>query len=375
MQPSRGIVLTLGLSQQLEEEELFPFRVVQALDIESALRVLTAGNVAALLIGPHAPVGQVLDFLAHLASAFPQPPIRPIVLCADPELEWQKIVDEGRVFYIVRGEIGPRDLRPLITGGAHRAALIANPNLNALEGQNEKADRILDLCVRMSMQTELASAGRLLIEAAREVLQTEVVECFVYDLDAETLSPIGASNTDHCRYSAASGLVAYVARSGESICLDRVGGDSRYDCDIDAPLEMRNARFIAEPIMDLAGTPRAVLSALRSSEQVPFGVQEIRWIRALAECSAPTFGQIMLQDRVQALLAKRAEGIESQSGIFRQEALEFRIRRWDQQGNVLAVMPAWLRRAFWLVLVLFSASLVGLAFLSHHFAKSFGKAN
>jgi hypothetical protein len=72
---------------------------------------------------------------------------------------------------------------------------------------------------------------------------------------------------------------------------------------------------------------------------------------------------------------KRAAGAEANNAIFRQEALEYHLRSWDQQGDVLKVLPPWLRRAFWIVLALFSASVVGLTFLLHGLRNIFGKAN
>jgi hypothetical protein len=225
------------------------------------------------------------------------------------------------------------------------------------------------------MQTDLANAGRLLIETGLDVLQAKIVQCFVYDPDTETLTAADASESEKWTYSAASGLVAYVARTGEHVCLDCVGTDPRYDSDIDAPLEMRSARFLAEPILGPAGLTACVLTALRRTEQEAFTEDDTRMMELLAECSAPTFNQVLLQNRVQAVLAKRASGSKAHSEIFRQEALDYHVRSWDQQGDVLKVLPTWLRRAFWFVLMLFSASLLGLGFLLRGLRNIFGKVN
>ena len=370
-------MLTLGLSKPIEDDKLAPFRLVHAKDAGDALRILAEGGVAALLLGPHAPLPQVLDLVAHgTTDPSGNPPPATIVLYSGSEPDaLQKFVDAAKIFYLAHGEVSAEQLQKLVAYGTRHFALMAKRSRDPLAADAESAERLLDLCARLPMQTDLASAGRLIIEIGRDVLQAKMVQCFVYDSDAETITPADASESEKWTYSAASGLVAFVARTGERVCLDRVGMDPRYDFDIDAPLEMRSARFLAEPILGPAGLPAGVLTAVRSTEQAPFADDDIRMIELLAECSAPTFNQILLQNRVQAVLARRASGSEANSGIFRQEALDYHVRSWDQQGDVLKVLPTWLRRGFWLVLLLFSASLLGLGFLLHGFRNILGKVN
>lgn len=375
MQSSRRLVLTLGLSQPLDDGGLAPFRIVHAQNVERALRVLAEGDVSALLLGPLVPVPQVLDILAHLASEFPTvPSTTTIVLFAGPEPDLlQKFVDAGQVFYLAPEGIKSEDLRSLVVCGVRNFALLAERAPDPLGADAESTDCVLDLCARLPMQTDLASAGRLLIEAGRKLLQAKMVQCFVYNRDTETLTPADASESDRWTYSAASGLVAFVARTGERICMEKIGIDPRYDSDIDAPAEMNNARFLAEPILGPRGLPAGVITALRSGEQASFSGEETRLIELLAECSAPTFNQILLQSRLQSLLTKQAAG--ANSGMFRPEALDYHVRSWDQQGDVLKVTPVWLRRAFWVILALFSASLLGLGFLFHQLGNVLGKVN
>ncbi len=376
MQLSRRFVLALGLSSALEDAGIESFRIVHAENVADALRVLAEEDVAVLLLGPRVALAEALDILTRCASEVPGNSPATIVLCAGPEPNLlQQFVDAGQVFYLGRGEISAEHLGALIESGIEHVALKASLSQDPLAAEGERTDCMLDLCARLPMQTDLASAGRLLIETGREVLQAKMVQCFVYAPDAETLTPADASESEKWTYSAASGLIAFVARTGERIRLDRVGADPRYDSDIDASDEMSNARFLAEPIIGPGGSPAGVLTAVRSSEQAPFSGEEIRLIELLAECSAPAFNQILLQNRVQALLTKRASGSEANSGIFRQEALDYHVRSWDQQGDVLKVLPVWLRRAFWVVLAVFSASLLGLSFLFHAHGNIFGKVN
>lgn len=266
-QPSRLVVLTLGLSQPIEDDKLAPFRAVHAKNAEDALRILTEGGVAALLLGPCADLLQVPDLLAHSAakpSGNPAPTT--IVLCAASEPDTlQKLVDAGQIFYAARGEVSAEQLRNLITCGTRHFALIADQSRDRLAIDDERSERLLDLCTRLPMQTDLAIAGRLLIETGRDLLQAKIMQCFVYDADTETLTATDASESEKRTYSAASGLVAFVARTGEHVRLDCIGTDARYDFDIDAPLEMRSARFLAEPVLGPAGLTACVLTALRGT--------------------------------------------------------------------------------------------------------------
>jgi hypothetical protein len=111
-QSSRLVVVTLGLSHPIEEDRLAPFRAVHAKNAEDALRILTEGGVAALLLGPCADLLQVPDLLARSAakpSGNPAPAT--IVLCAASEPDaLQKLVDAGQIFYVARGEVSAEQL-------------------------------------------------------------------------------------------------------------------------------------------------------------------------------------------------------------------------------------------------------------------------
>jgi hypothetical protein len=370
-------VLTLGLDQPLQEDAFRPLRILYSDDPKDALGILAKGRVAVLLLGPCIPLPVVLAMLSYRDSDSRDEP-RPttIVICAESMPDpLRSFVNEGRIFYVARKEISPENLQSLIITGARRFAALADGNCDPFSAEGESVDYMLDLCTRLSMQTDLTSVGRLLIEAACMVLGAKVVQCFVYDSDKEIITPADASEHEKWACSAASGVVGFVARTGEPVCVDNVGLDPRYDSDIDAPVEMKNARFLAEPIVGFGGVPSGVLTALRSSEQKAFSSEEIWFIELLAEFSAPTFNQILLQKRVQTRLSRQASGVEAQSSIFRQEALDYHVRRWDQQGDVLKALPGWLHRAFWVLVVLFLTGLLALPLWWHEVRDVLRKAN
>jgi len=210
------------------------------------------------------------------------------------------------------------------------------------------------------------------VNVVSELIDASYVQCLIYDADEQTLTNADAENKE-VSYSAASGLTAFVASTGARLNIDRVGADARYDSDIDNPGGSESARLIAEPIVGADGVPVAVITAVRGAESAAFSAEDLRILRSIAEFAAPTFSQIILQKRVQGLLTGRAT--DPKSEVFRREALEYHIRSWDQQGDVLKTLPMWLRRSYWIVLVMVLIGLAGVAVLVPGLKNLFGKVN
>jgi len=372
---SPHIVLTCGLSEQLEEYVVDSFHVVGVEDVEQAVRVLQQENVAAVVFGSRIGTTGVVNLLGSIAAENRAVlPAVTIVLCVNQD--WaalQDFVDANQIYYVAREGISTDQLWKLILSGIQGSVSGALENQDLLAADSDRAEYLLNFCTQLAMQDELASAGRLLIETARDILQANIVQCYVFDSKEGTLTPADASEGEKWSYSAASGLAAFVAHTGQPVCLDQVDIDPRYDPDIDAPPEMRNASFLAQPIIGAHGLPSGVLTAVRNSEQAPFSDLEIRLIQVLAECASPTLNEILLQSRVQTLLTRRASGSEANVNVFRQEAVDYHMRNWEQHGEVLKVLPLWLQQSFWVMLALFLASLGGLSYLVHRSGVSLGK--
>jgi hypothetical protein len=285
-----------------------------------------------------------------------------------------RFLDAGRFVYATGGEISPRDLRSLIVSGLCISASVSEGRL--LLDDCEHSDRLLEFCTRFQMQTDLASAGLLLMETARDLLRAEIVRCLLYDHDAKTLTPADASGSEKGTHVAASGLTAFVVHTGKRVCLENMSSDCRYDSDLEGPPEMSCARFLAEPIIGYRGLSVGALVALRGSEQPAFSGEDVRLIETLALCSAPTFNQLVLQKVVQDEVIRRAAVAEEETGIFRQEALDYHFGNLVSGGEVLnASLPLWLRRSFWWVMGTFLLSLVALGLLQHTFVTIFDKLN
>jgi hypothetical protein len=373
------LVLTLGLVRPIREDSFEPFQFHHAANLDDALHYLATRDVAVFLIGPRIGLPQLTDVLSRTCDGsnlheYTSPPT--IVLFGGSEIGvLQDLVDAGHIYYIAREEVSPKHLWKLLMSGARHFELRASRKLDPISAYVDIPDCILGLCSRLPMQTDLPSAARLLIETGRELLHAKIVQCFVYEPDTETLRPADASEDEKWTYSAASGLVAFAARTGERVRVDRVSIDPRYDSDVDAPVEMSDARFLAEPIIGWRGAPSIIVAVVRSGEEEAFSCEDIQLLALLAECSAPTFNQILVQTRVQALLTRQAFGSDANVDIFRREAWDHHLRSWNPRGNMLQETPAWLRRAFWVMLAVFFATLLSLACFWNELRNMLGKVN
>jgi GAF domain-containing protein len=359
--PSQLTILTIGLARPLADVSLHPLRIVEAASTEEALRHLEQEAVAVLVLGSRLAPREALDILTLYNSNSLGSSTAAILLCAgsEPEL-FQTLVNEGYIFYMARGEIPAEQLRSIVVCAAARFRARLKAHQDPLAAQVARIDQVLDFCIRLPMQADLTGAAALLIETARELMSAELVQYLAYDPEEDTLTPADAVDHKEWSESAAAGLAAFVARTGERIRLDCVGMDPRYDAETDNPGGGEDARFLSEPVTGPKGVPVGVITAARNGKSAPFSLEDAQLLELLAGCAAPTLNQILLQNRVQALLIKRAEGSGSNSDIFREEALEYHIRSWDQQGDVLKTLPPWLRTTYWVMLALVLVGLLGL---------------
>jgi GAF domain-containing protein len=363
------LVLTLGLRQPLE---VAGFHITPAESARNVLQRVANKDVAVLVLGSELTSPQALEILTGLSSS----PTATIVLSAGPEPElFQNFIDDGSIFYLATGDIEADHLAQLIHGAANRQAIKHRSPVRLLDENTPQSDRLLDLCVRLPMQTEITSAGGLLIKTLYDLLDASYAQCLLYDAQEDTLTPAEAYDTKDITHSAASGLTAFVARTGIGISLANSGADPRYDHELDNPGGIEDACILAEPILGPDGVPIAVLAAIRSSKLKPFSADDAQLIKFAAECAAPTLSQILLQRRVQAQLTGRAARADNNSEIFRQEALDYHIRSWDRQGDVVKSLPTWLRTSYWIVLTMVLVGLVGLALLIPGLRGIFMKAN
>lgn len=356
---TRPVLLTLGLSCPLDGDLFAAFHIICAEDAEDVLRSLgREEKVAVLLFGSRLKPIVAHSILERYSSTSPDSATAAILLCADSEPElFQTLIDEGRVFYMARGDLTSEQLRSIVTCAAVRFLSKLRGVTHPLATKVVGIDELLDCCIRLPMQEDLPSAAGLLITTAHELINAEHVQYLIYDVEDETLTFADAFDHREWRESAASGLAAFVARTGQQTRLDCVGLDPRYDAEVDNPSGPEDVRFLAVPLTGPQGMPAGVITATRGRESSCFSEEDALLLELLAECAAPTINQIALQNRVQALLLKRAKG--AHSDVFREEALGYHLRSWEQQGDVLKTLPSWLRSTYWATLVVFFAGLIG----------------
>lgn len=372
---SRVMILTFGLARPLDLASYEPFRVVEAANSEDAVqRLAQEEEVAVLVLGSRLVPNEALSILTRHSANSPGTETAVVLLCAgsDPE-PFQPFVENGDVFYMARNEMSATQLRSIIVSAAARLRSRLQEPHDPWAEPVAWIDLMADFCDRLPMQADLPSAAALLIETARELLSAELVQFLAYDPEDDTLTPADAVDRKEWSESAAAGLAAFVARTGEGIRLDCAGLDPRYDAETDNPGGPEDARFLAQPVIGPRGAPIAVITATRTGASKPFSGEDAHCLELLAECAGPILSQILLQNRIQALLIKRTAVSGLNSDVFREEALEHHIRSWELQGEVLKTLPPWLRRIYWVMLGLLFAGLIALLAAMPGWQKILGK--
>lgn len=350
------VVLAVGMLKPFEHPVLSVFDIIERKDMEDVQPCLDHGRVTVLLLGSRLNPTKVLEFLTRYTFDVPPPSI--ILLCAGDHPEFfQGFVDKGIIFYLARDEVTPRQLFPLIIAAADRFRIKLNSNLDAWMANT---DELLDFCARLVMQLDLTSASKLLIETTHRLIGVDTVRCLIFDAANETLIAADTGTGREWAESSAAGLAAFVAHTGQRVVLDRAGVDVRYDRESDNPGGAEDVRFIAEPMVGSSSSPMAIIIATRSGKAAEFSDKDIRSLELLSACAAPTFAQILLQEKLQGFLVGRTTVMDSPPEMFRQEALEHHVRNWDQEGDILKSLPLWLRRTYAITLALAVIGVLGM---------------
>jgi GAF domain-containing protein len=338
-----SFALTLGLDY-FEAQHDFGFPIRQAQSLEEVLNTSDEPDLGVLVLGPGVMHFEARAILSRTVSQVCGP-IVILVGVGDAPERFQEFVDCGRVFYISRGPLAPKQLTPLISAAMNRYR--ARRDFGA-------ADAALDYCVRIVNQTDLASLSSLLDEASRNTFGAERAYCLIYDAEKETLSSLDPTTREERIDSAVSGIAAFAARTGQQLVVENAKGDPRYDPETDNPVGADGDRMIVAPIFGGAGCSSAVLIATRSGDSPNFSPQEQQTFDFLVDCAGPPLNAILIQKRVERLLLSQTKPPD----IFRQEALEHYAREQDSEGSLLQTSPKWLKNSHWLTLVLLVVCLV-----------------
>ncbi len=344
----------LGISLQGRAE------VLTADDAERGHHLLESRPVDVLCLGERLGGRRARRFLDRERERDPASDRRDVVLAAGADLDlFQNLVDEDRLFYLSSRRPAVRDVEPIL-----ESALVARGRFESLSSAASPEDdskpeplaerAVLELVRRVSSEPRIEVVATEVAAEAARLIEAEEAACLVFDRENDTLWRAGsggagaaaaegerAANTEV--ESAVAGLVGFVARTGQGVCLERAGADPRYDASADNPTGSPEDRILIVPSV-AEGEVLALIVARREAARTPFGRAEHRDLERLADCLRPTFSQL-------ALVADLSAAVEApEASVYRREAVAHRRRSGSEPGRPLEISPAWSRWVFHLLL-------------------------
>lgn len=324
-------------------------RVVTAAAEEEALQILEEQPVAALCLGAGFPEGRALDLLER-AETLPGAERRVnLVLAGGPDLSsFQDWIDQDRLFYLTAEPIPADDVAALLRSALERR----RAGFPGARDESATARRLAAAVGTVAAARTAAAAGRALATAAAELVEADRTSCLLHDPARDLLWAGEEGDPDARRESAAVGLVSFVARTGLSIALERIGRDPRFDRDADDPPAEGDERFAALPVRVAEGEPvLAVLSAVRSAQDPAFTADDLGLLRRLAEQAAPLLARL-LPGPEEAASAGAAQV------LFREQALRIHQAGMRIEGDLLRADPGWMQHTYRLLLAVLVATLL-----------------
>lgn len=331
----RGPVLAVSCAPRVLEalRDVFELRSVDGLD--AAIPALADARV--LVLGPGLGEDAVRTLLAHART--PAPSV--VVLTS----HGGTTVPEDAFFAVAR-EIVPADLCALVGAALTRslgltaAAEVPPPPSPASSAQAaHELHRVLTAARGLAAQPDLGHAAAHVGMAIRELAGGDRAYCWFYDADGGELWRHGEDSPE-AEARANRGLVGFVARTAHPVCVPNTASDPRFCTAIDDPLGRGAERLLAVPVIGPDREVHAVLVAVRRPFAPPFDVGERERLSALASACGPAIHQLALQLENASGLAAEAHG-----QIFRREALDGHARR-HVSGDVLRIVPGWVRAAY-----------------------------
>jgi membrane fusion protein, multidrug efflux system len=346
-------ILGVGLDYPLcqGEENL---RILEVDSKQEALQLLAKESASVLVLGPRLDPHAACEILSQYQIAHPAACTANIVLGCGSSLDpFQTFVDEDQLFYLSRGPLPNAQVRSLVLAGVQRFHSKQKAIRDGVDAMVAPADRVLEFCTRLSFQSDLATAGDLLLEAVQILINADRSHYLIYEEEIETLwaARVGGHAQER-RESACAGLLGYVARTGEQVCVKRSGEDSRYDAETDDPGGVSDARLLAEPMFGNGGKVIAVVTAIRGGQMEPFSEDDVATLKLLTACAASAISGMLLQRRIRALLLEQVQPTLDRANVFREEALQYYAAEQNEEGEVLHTSPSWLKQTHWLTIAL-----------------------
>lgn len=343
------VAIFLGLDGIYPDERL-GIECVESL--QDVLTYLDHYEVKVVVLGPRAERPAICSILGLIATQVRGPLAIVIGFGAGSEF-LQEFVDSGRVFYISRDCPSAAHLRSLVAAAVrHHDSISARDNLYK-SASKIPTGHVLEYCIRLSHQTDKTSICDLLVEAVRKVVIVDRAHIALYDADKDSISWLDADRNQESIDSAASGLTAFVARTGECIQLESVGSDPRYDSEADNPNGCNDDRFVALPILGVGAIPVCIVVAIRAPSETTFSVDDVASLVLLIESAAPPLNSALLRERLEGLIVEETRVTD----VFSREALDHYTSRAENEGALIRTAPSWLKNAHWFCVAFLLSSL------------------
>jgi hypothetical protein len=323
-------------------------RVVTAAAEDEVLQVLAERPVAALCLGAGFPEGRALDLLERSEALSGAEGRINLVLAGGPDLSaFQDWIDQDRLFYLTSEPIPADDVAALLRSALERRQT-SSPILLGARGEGRRRAAAV---AAVAVTRTPSAAGRALASAASELLEGERASCLFHDPAKDLLWVGEEGDPDARRESAAVGLVSFVARTGLSIALERIGRDPRFDRDADDPPAEGDERFAALPVRVADGEPvLGVLSVVRPANAPAFSEDDLRLLRRLVEQTAPLLARLLPTDEAASAGAAQV--------LFREQALRIHQAGMRIEGDLLRADPGWMQWTYRLLLAVLVATLL-----------------
>jgi ATP-binding cassette subfamily B protein len=322
---------------------------------DALLRLAGASAPLLVCLGPALEGRNAAAFVERAIAQ--NPAARHVVLAAggEPEL-FQDFIDTDAIFFLSRRPPPLGEVAALL-----RSALAHDERRRRLDGVSGAehgamvvARAIARVVDRMATETDLERISGLLGNAAGALTDGDEGRFAVYDPLHETLWFRDLEAGGAVRNSAASGLVGFVARTGEALMAERAGDDPRYDAEADNGGRSPQERLLAVPV--LAPSPvvtqtgalvdaLGVLVATREPSREPFDDAERRRLEDLALQIAPIVRHRIFEKQLEEAISAADDPLATDGKpLYRHEALRSHRKGAGEPGRVLELTQSHRKR-------------------------------
>jgi multidrug efflux pump subunit AcrA (membrane-fusion protein) len=258
-----------------------------------------------------------------------------------------------RIFYRLRPGLSAADLLGIVEGAARsKVGGVVVP----ISGTRAWSNRLVfDICAAVSARPDSAAASVAVEEGMAKLMPLARAMCAFYDADSGLVWT--ESSTNPIETVATSGIIGFVARTGQTVHAPTAGTDPRYDRAVDNPTGSGHEAILAVPAAGQSGEVHAVLVAIREPTQGPFDDRACEVLAHLGREVGPVLHRLGAAVEAQQVLDEQGpRGLQ----LFRPEAVEA-YRERTEEGDVIRVAPGWSRTMYWALLGMLIVGVLGIS--------------